>query len=46
MISEEAACGSHESCEPAKIAAEPLTCEGNAAEVQQVQMLARISCKE
>ncbi|XP_022872457.1 protein CHROMATIN REMODELING 4-like isoform X1 [Olea europaea var. sylvestris] len=36
MISEEAACGSHESCEPAKIAAEPLTCEGNAAEVQQV----------
>ncbi|KAL2494135.1 Protein CHROMATIN REMODELING 4 [Forsythia ovata] len=36
MISEEAAFGSHESCEAVKIAVEPLTCEDNAAEVQQV----------
>ncbi|CAI9782237.1 unnamed protein product [Fraxinus pennsylvanica] len=35
-ISKEIACGSHESCEAAKIAADSLTCEENAAEVQQV----------
>lgn len=46
MISEEAACGTHESRETEKFAVEPLICEDNAAEVQQVQLLASISCKE
>ncbi|CAA2998636.1 CHROMATIN REMODELING 4 [Olea europaea subsp. europaea] len=43
MISEEAACGTHESREAEKFAVEPLICEDNAAEVQQVDRI--VGCR-